>query len=80
MPAYTKDEIKAKLIALDAKIAKAEEAQHYVAGGPGGGMQTARGDLGAMYRERKELRLEYERLETLERGPAVNRTFFGRER
>jgi len=66
MPLYTKDEIKAKIEALDAKIAKAEDAQASTSGGPGQGMHLQRGDLGAMYKERERWLKEYERLETRE--------------
>jgi hypothetical protein len=65
MPLYSLDEIKAKIEALDLKIAKAEDTQATTSGGPGQGQHTQRGDLGAMYRERERLSKEYERLEAL---------------
>lgn len=83
MPLYTKEEIKAKIEALDAKIAKAEEAQSYRAGmpsGPGEGMVHERGSLAAMYRERQYWIEQYERLERLEQGGATNLAKFVRPR
>ncbi|MBW1992225.1 MAG: hypothetical protein JRI59_08945 [Deltaproteobacteria bacterium] len=80
MPLYTKEEIRARIEALDAKIAKAEEAQAYTSGGPGDGMHHQRGDLRAMYAERQYWLREYERLEALEQGGAVNLVRFRRPR
>ena len=80
MPLYTKDEIKAKIAALDAKIAKAEDQQEYTSGGPGAGMHQARGSLAAMYKERERLEKEYERLEALEAGGLASKVTFERPR
>lgn len=63
MPLYTKEEIKAKIEALDAKITKAEDSQSYNAGA---NISLSRGDLRAMYSERERLVKEYDRLERLE--------------
>ncbi len=65
MPVYSLTEVKAMIVALDAKIASAESEQSYVFGGPGEGQDIQRGDLAAMYRERERLCKEYERLEVL---------------
>ncbi len=73
MPLYTLAEVKAKIEALDAKIAKAESAQSYDAGAS---MRLARGDLAAMYRERERLIKDYERLEAAESGGVVNKAQF----
>jgi hypothetical protein len=78
MPLYTKEQIAAKIEALDAKIAKAETDQAYTSGGPGDGMHHQRGDLNAMYRERQYWLKEYERLEAMEQGSATNLVQFGR--
>lgn len=78
MPLYTKEEIKTKIEALDAKIAKAEDQQEYTSGGPGAGMHQARGSLAAMYRERERLLKEYDRLEAAEYGGPVNLVQFRR--
>lgn len=80
MPLYTKEEIKAKIEALDAKIAKAESEQAYTSGGPGGGMVLRRGDLEAMYRERQYWLKEYERLEALEQGGLIAKVTWRRPR
>jgi len=66
MPVYTAVEIKAKLVALDIKIDKAEKEQATTGAGPGAGQHLQRGDLRAMYQERERLSKEYERLELLE--------------
>lgn len=84
MALYTLEEIKAEIIALKEKTAKAEESQAYTSGGPGGGMHTARGDLEAMYRRLQYLEKEYERLETPQAaqnsGGYVNKVQFVRPR
>lgn len=78
MPVYTKEEIKEQLEALNLKIAKAEDTQEFVAGGPGSGQHTVRGLLGSMYKERERLSKEYERLETLTSGQSKNLARFPR--
>ncbi|OGP69680.1 MAG: hypothetical protein A2Y80_02125 [Deltaproteobacteria bacterium RBG_13_58_19] len=75
MPLYTLSEVKAKIEALDAKIAKAEQAQSYQAGA---GMQLARGDLAAMYKERDRWIKEYDRLESTATGGFINKAQFQR--
>lgn len=80
MPVYTKEEIKAQLVALDAKIGKSEDRQSYASGGPGAGAHEQRGDLAAMYRERERLTKEYERLEGLVSGGGKNLARFPRPR
>ena len=66
MPAYSSVEIKAKLLALDEMIVKAEKEQETTGAGPGSGQHLQRGNLRAMYLERERLTKEYERLELLE--------------
>jgi len=75
MPLYTLAEVKVKIEALDAKIAKAETAQSYDAGA---NLRLARGDLAAMYRERERLVKDYERLEAAESGGFINKAQFQR--
>lgn len=65
MALYTAAEIKDLLTALNARIIKAETAQSY---GAGAGMQVARGDLAAMYRERERLEKLYAQAEVTEAG------------
>jgi hypothetical protein len=77
MPLYTRDEIKAKIEVLDAKITKAENAQGYEAGA---GIRLERGSLAAMYRERERWIKEYERLEALEGGGLSTKVEFERPR
>jgi hypothetical protein len=71
MPLYTSAEIKTKIDLLDAKIAKAEEAQEIVAGGPGAGQHTVRGSLGSMYKERERLEKLYAAAEGREQGTGL---------
>ena len=71
MPLYTSAEIKVKIEALDAKIATAEDSQAITAGGPGAGQHTQRGDLAAMYRERKRLEGLFAAAEDREQGLAL---------
>jgi len=78
MALYTKEEIKAKIEALDAKISKAEDQQEYTSGGPGAGMHQVRGLLAAMYRERERLIKEYDKLEAAESYGPVNLAQFQR--
>jgi predicted porin len=75
MALYTSAEIKAKIEALDLKIAKAETAQEYTAGVQ---MGLKRGALEAMYAERARLTREYEKAEAQESGSFINRAEFGR--
>jgi hypothetical protein len=69
MALYTAADIKAKLDALDARIAKAETAQSYEAGA---GMRLARGDLAAMYKERARLEKLYASAAAGEAGGHAN--------
>jgi hypothetical protein len=71
MPLYTAAEIKAMLVTLAAKIAKAEDSQEYVAGGPGAGQHTVRGLLGSMYKERERLEKLYAAAEAREQGTGI---------
>jgi hypothetical protein len=80
MPLYTKDQIRAKIEALEAQIAKAEASQAYTSGGPGDGMHHQRGDLRAMYQQLQFWLREFERLESQESGGATNLVKFGRPR
>ncbi|MHB8071549.1 MAG: hypothetical protein ACYDHF_06320 [Candidatus Cryosericum sp.] len=65
MPLYTSAEIKAKIIALDERITKAETAQEYQAGV---GVGLKRGLVGDMYRERQRLEKLYAEVEGQEAG------------
>jgi hypothetical protein len=78
MPVYTKEEIKAQIAALAIKISKTEDEQVLVPGGAGAGFHKQRGDLGAMYRERKRLEDKYELLEDREFGGSKNLARFPR--
>lgn len=71
MPLYTQDEIKAEIIVLKAKIAKAEDRQEYTSGGPGSGAHERRGDLRAMYDRLAQLEAEWLRLDSLATGGNV---------
>jgi hypothetical protein len=71
MALRTSAEIKVKIIALEAKIAKAEDQQASTSGGPAQGQHTQRGDLSAMYRELDRLEKLYAKVEAQEQGPAV---------
>lgn len=80
MPLYTAAEIRDKITALDARIAKAEESQEYVSGGPGAGMHTVRGLLGSMYKERERLEKLYAAAEAREQGGGVSQgAYYQRE-
>jgi hypothetical protein len=68
MPLYTSAEIKAKIIALDAKIDRAESEQATVGGGPSGQSHQQRGDLRAMYEERRRWIKIYEEVAAQESG------------
>lgn len=68
MSLYTAAEIKAEILRLNGKIAKAEDQQITTGGGPGQGQHTQRGDLGAMYRERKRLEDLYAQVAAQEQG------------
>lgn len=70
MALYTRAQVAAKIVVLDAAITKAETAQEYEAGQ---GMRLARGDLAAMYAEREKWLKEYERLEAAEAGGFANK-------
>ncbi len=74
MPLYTQDEIKAEIVALKAKIAKAETAQSYQAGA---GVQLARGSLEAMYQRLKYLEAEWGKLEILNTQGNISLVEFG---
>jgi hypothetical protein len=78
MPLYTKDEIKAEIIALKAKIAKAEDRQEYTSGGPGDGAHERRGDLRAMYDRLAKLEAEWSRLDAIDAGGYVSYVQFER--
>jgi DNA repair exonuclease SbcCD ATPase subunit len=78
MPLYSKEEIKTKIEALEAQIAKAESQQAYTSGGPGDGMHSQRGDLRAMYQQLQFWLKEYERLEAADQSGATNLVQFGR--
>lgn len=75
MPLYSLDDIRAKITALDAAIAKAEQAQSYEAGGQ---MRLARGDLAAMYKERDRWIKEYDKLDAQDQGGLVTKAQFER--
>jgi len=78
MPLYTKDEIKAEIIALKAKIAKAEDRQEYTSGGPGVGAHERRGDLRAMYDRLAKLEAEWSRLDAIEGNGSTSYVQFER--
>lgn len=75
MALYTAAQILVKIESLDAKIAKAEDAQSYQAGA---GLNLSRGDLRAMYAERDRLIKEYEKAAAGESGSAIVKAGFGR--
>ena len=78
MPLYSKDEIKAEIIALKAKISKAEDKQAYTSGGPGSGAHEQRGDLRAMYDRLAKLEAEWTRPDALDLGGNVGFVHFER--
>lgn len=76
MPLYTQDEVKAEIVALKAKIAKAEDRQAYTSGGPGSGAHEQRGDLRAMYERLAKLEAEWTRLDALATGGNTGYVYF----
>ncbi|MDD3492360.1 MAG: hypothetical protein PHZ19_02535 [Candidatus Thermoplasmatota archaeon] len=74
----TLEEIKADIIALKAKIAKAEDAQSTISGGPGHDMRIQRGDLAAMYKRLEKREEDYRRQAAREAGAGRNLARCGR--
>ncbi len=72
MPLRTAAEIKAKIVALEAKIATTEDRQETVSGGPGQGQHTVRGLLGSQYKELERLEKLYALAEAREQGTGLS--------
>lgn len=80
MPPDTIESLELEIADLKARINKAEDQQHYVAGGPGAGSQISRGDLRAMYGRLRILEERRDRLYDRQSGGQANRVVFRRPR
>ena len=69
---YTKAQCEAEIAILTAAIRKSEERQQSIAGGPGAGQNTVRGDLRAQYAERDKWIERWEKADALEKKNSRN--------